>query len=167
MFFLLYFHFQSLGRTLIVTLSLPFAVVGAVWTLWLLEYDLSVAVWVEIMALTGVAAKTAVLMIVYLDEAWSRRRADARSKGSEPTSTTLLEAVVEGAVQRVRPKIMTVATTILGLVPIMCAPTMGTGAAVTKRIAAPMIGGLVTSTVLALVVIPVIYFLWQRRGLSD
>jgi len=163
-FFLLYFHFKSLGRTLIVMLSVPFALVGAFWMLWLLEYNLSVAVWVGVIALAGVAAETGVIMIVYLDEAWSRRQQEASAAGRALESRDLFEAVIEGAVQRVRPKIMTVATTMLALLPIMWAETMGTGAGVTKRIAAPMIGGLVTSTVLTLVVIPAIYYIWQQHA---
>jgi Cu(I)/Ag(I) efflux system membrane protein CusA/SilA len=164
-FFLLYFHFGSLGRTLIVMLSLPFGLIGAFWILWWLDYHLSVAVWVGVIALGGVAAETGVVMIVYLDEAWNRRRREAAVEGRQATVAELFDAVVEGAVQRVRPKVMTVSTTILALLPIMWASTMGTGAGVTKRIAAPMIGGLVSSTLLTLIVIPVVYFLWQRWGL--
>lgn len=166
-FFLLYFHFGSLARTLIVMASVPFALVGAFWFLWFLDYDMSVAVWVGIIALGGVAAETGVLMIVYLDEAWNRRLRDAADAGRSASRLELFDAVVEGAVQRVRPKIMTVATTMLGLVPIMWAPVMGTGAGVTKRIAAPMIGGLVTSTVLTLIVIPAVYYLWQRGSVYE
>ena len=166
-FFLLYFHFGSLGRTLIVMLSLPFGLVGAFWILWWLEYNLSVAVWVGVIALGGVAAETGVVMIVYLDEAWNRRQSEAASENRRATVGELFDAVVEGAVQRVRPKVMTVSTTILALLPIMWASTVGTGAGVTKRIAAPMIGGLVSSTVLTLIVIPAVYFLWQRWGLTD
>jgi Cu(I)/Ag(I) efflux system membrane protein CusA/SilA len=165
-FFLLYFHFGSLGRTLIVMLSLPFGLVGAFWILWWLEYNLSVAVWVGVIALGGVAAETGVVMIVYLDEAWNRRQKDAAREGRAATVGELFDAVVEGAVQRVRPKVMTVSTTILALLPIMWASTVGTGAGVTKRIAAPMIGGLVTSTALTLIVIPAVYFLWQKWGLA-
>ncbi len=165
-FFLLYFHFGSLGRTLIVMLSLPFGLIGAFWILWWLEYNLSVAVWVGVIALGGVAAETGVVMIVYLDEAWKRRQQEAAAQDRKATIGELFDAVVEGAVQRVRPKVMTVSTTILALLPIMWASTIGTGAGVTKRIAAPMIGGLVTSTVLTLIVIPVVYFLWQKRGLA-
>ena len=165
-FFLLYFHFQSLGRTLIVMLSVPFALVGAFWMLQVLDYNLSVAVWVGIIALAGVAAETGVVMIVYLDEAWNRRRREANAALRALVASDLLEAVVEGVVQRVRPKIMTVATTMLALLPIMWAPTIGTGAGVTKRIAAPMMGGLVTSTILTLVVIPVVYYSWQRRVMA-
>ncbi|MFQ5744248.1 MAG: efflux RND transporter permease subunit [Acidobacteriota bacterium] len=164
-FFLLFFHFKSLGRTLIVMLSLPFALVGAFWILWALGYNLSVAVWVGIIALAGVAAETGVVMIVYLDEAWNRRRHKIAAAGGKAEASDLLEAIVEGAVQRVRPKIMTVATTMLALLPIMWSPTMGTGAGVTKRLAAPMIGGLVSSTILTLVVIPTVYYLWQRRSI--
>ncbi len=147
-------------------LSLPFGLVGAFWILWWLEYNLSVAVWVGVIALGGVAAETGVVMIVYLDEAWKRRQQEAVAEDRKATIGELFDAAVEGAVQRVRPKVMTVSTTILALLPIMWASTIGTGAGVTKRIAAPMIGGLVTSTVLTLIVIPVVYFLWQKRGLA-
>ena len=166
-FFLLYFHFGSLARTLIVMASVPFALVGAFWFLWFLDYDMSVAVWVGIIALGGVAAETGVVMIVYLDQAWNRRRQEAATAGRPASRQELFDAVVEGAVLRVRPKVMTVATTMLGLVPIMWAPVIGTGAGVTKRIAAPMIGGLVTSTVLTLIVIPAVYYLWQRGSASE
>jgi Cu(I)/Ag(I) efflux system membrane protein CusA/SilA len=156
-FFLLYMNFKSIGDTLVVMLSVPFSLVGSVWLLHLLGYNMSVAVWVGVIALMGVAAETGVVMLFYLDEAWKRRWADGKR-----TVTDLHEAVVEGAVQRVRPKMMTVGTTILGLLPIM----LGTGAGsdVMKRVAAPMVGGLVTSTVLTLVIVPVIYFIWKSAA---
>ncbi len=166
-FFLLYFHFRSLARTLIVLSSVPFSLVGGFWLLSALGYNLSVAAWVGMIALAGVAAETGVLMIVYMDEAWNRRQALLRNTGQPCGPDELLSVVVEGAVQRVRPKVMTVATTMLGLLPIMWAPTMGTGASVTKRIAAPMIGGLLTSVLLTLVVVPTVYYLWQKRGLRE
>ncbi len=166
-FFLLYFHFRSLARTLIVLSSVPFSLVGGFWLFSALGYNLSVAAWVGMIALAGVAAETGVLMIVYMDEAWNRRQALLRNTGQPCGPDELLSVVVEGAVQRVRPKVMTVATTMLGLLPIMWAPTMGTGASVTKRIAAPMIGGLLTSVLLTLVVVPTVYYLWQKRGLRE
>lgn len=155
-FLLLYFNFKSVTETLIVLLSVPFSVVGAVLLLALLNYNMSIAVWVGIIALAGVAAETGVVMIVYLDEAYHRR---ARA-GTMHSLADLTEAVMEGSVQRVRPKMMTVGTTILGLMPIMW--STGTGADVMQRIAAPMIGGLITSTILTLIIIPAIYMIWKR-----
>ena len=154
-FLLLYFNFQSVTRALIVLLSVPFAVVGAVWALYLLDYNLSVAVWVGIIALVGVAAETGVIMLVYLDEVYDRRLRE----GGMTTRTDLYDAVMEGAVERVRPKMMTVVAITAGLLPIMW--TTGSGADVMKRIAAPMIGGMVTSTILTLFIIPAIYLIWR------
>ncbi len=156
---LLYFNFRALPQTAIVLLSIPFAVVGAVWLLALLQYNLSVAVWVGIIALAGVAAETGVVMIVYLDEAYHHSLA----AGTLRTRADLHEAVFEGAVQRVRPKVMTVMAIMMGLLPIMW--SHGTGADVMKRIAAPMVGGMVSSTVLTLVLIPIIYEFWRARSL--
>src|SRR3989475_1685275 len=157
---LLYLNFRSLAKSLIVLLSVPFAVIGAFWYLHYLGYNLSVAVWVGIIALAGVAAETGVVMLVYLDEAFERRVREDRMT----TRQDLYEAIVEGAAQRVRPVIMTVSAIIGGLLPIMW--TTGTGADVMKRIAAPMIGGMVSATILTLLVIPVIYALW-RGGRGD
>ena len=154
---LLYLNFRSLAKSLIVLLSVPFAVVGAVWYLHYLGYNLSVAVWVGIIALAGVAAETGVVMLVYLDEAYERRVREGRMA----TAQDLREAILEGAVQRVRPKMMTVAAIMGGLLPIMW--TTGAGADVMKRIAAPMIGGMVSSTILTLLVIPVLYAMWRWR----
>ncbi|HKQ34720.1 MAG TPA: CusA/CzcA family heavy metal efflux RND transporter [Nitrospiraceae bacterium] len=153
---LLYVNFGSLAKSLIVLLSVPFAAIGAIWYLDYLGYNLSVAVWVGIIALAGVAAETGVVMLVYLDEAYERRVREGRMT----TAHDLREAIMEGAVQRVRPKMMTVAAIMGGLLPIMW--TTGTGADVMKRIAAPMIGGMVSSTFLTLIVIPVLYFVWKR-----
>ena len=152
---LLYLNSRSLAKSLIVLLSVPFAVIGAIWYLHYLGYNLSVAVWVGIIALAGVAAETGVVMLVYLDEAYERRVREGRMA----TVQDLRDAIMEGAVQRVRPKMMTVAAIMGGLLPIMW--TTGTGADVMKRIAAPMIGGMVSSTILTLVVIPVLYALWR------
>ncbi len=156
---LLYLNFRSLAKSLIVLLSVPFAVIGAIWYLHYLGYNLSVAVWVGIIALAGVAGETGVVMLVYLDEAYERRVREGRMASIQD----LREAVMEGAVQRVRPKMMTVAAIMGGLLPIMWAT--GAGADVMKRIAAPMIGGMVTSTVLTLLVIPVLYAWWRGKSL--
>ncbi len=153
---LLYLNFGSLAKSLIVLLSVPFAAIGAIWYLDYLHYNMSVAVWVGIIALAGVAAETGVVMLVYLDEAYERRVREGRMT----TVQDLREAIMEGAVQRVRPKMMTVAAIMGGLLPIMW--TTGTGADVMKRIAAPMIGGMVSSTILTLIVIPALYCVWKR-----
>jgi Cu(I)/Ag(I) efflux system membrane protein CusA/SilA len=141
-------------------LTLPFALVGSVWLLWWAGYNLSVAVAVGFIALAGLAAETGVVMLVYLDEAWRRWVQDGRLR----TLDDLRAAIVEGAVDRVRPKLMTVATTTIGLLPIMFSSQTGTR--VMKRIAAPMVGGMVSSMVLTLVVLPVLYFLWKRSSLA-
>jgi copper/silver efflux system protein len=158
-FLLLYFNFQSVAETLIVMLSLPFALVGGVWLMWILGYNMSVAVAIGFVALAGVAAETGVVMLIYLDHAYAARlRSNALSSAADVDA-----AVMEGAVERVRPKIMTVTAIMAGLVPILW--SQGTGADVMKRIAAPMVGGMLTSTVLTLAVIPVVYSLWKERGL--
>ena len=163
--FLLYLNFRSFPETLIVLLSLPFAMVGGVWLMYLLDYNLSIAVWVGVIALLGVAAETGVVMIVYLDEAYNRRLAEGRMRNRRD----LYEAVREGAGQRVRPKLMTVATTIFGLLPLMW--SAGAGADVMKRIAAPMVGGLLTSLVLTLLIFPALYTIWKgfelRRAMRE
>ena len=160
-FVLLYMNFESITKSIIVILSVPFSLVGSVWLLSFLEYNLSVAVWVGLIGLAGLAAETGVVMLVFLDEAHDRYKRE----GKLLTLSDLREAVTEGAVLRLRPKMMTVLTTMMGLLPIMWAETMGTGGDVMKRMAAPMIGGLVTSTVLTLLVIPAIYSLWREWGL--
>src|SRR5947208_4925980 len=157
---LLYLNFRSLAKSLIVLLSVPFAAVGAIWYLNYLGYNLSVAVWVGIIELAGVAAEIGVVMLVYLDEAYERR---ARG-GRMATAQDLREAILEGAAQRVRPVMMTVAAIMGGLLPIMW--TTGTGADVMKRIAAPMIGGMFSSTILTLLVIPVLYAMWRWRAVK-
>jgi Cu(I)/Ag(I) efflux system membrane protein CusA/SilA len=159
-FLLLYFNFHSVTEALIVMISVPFALVGGFWYLYLLDYNLSVAVWVGIIALGGVAAETGVVMIVYLDEAYHRRVAQGRMQ----TRGDLEEAIIEGSVQRIRPKMMTVVAIMGGLFPIMW--SHGTGADVMKRIAAPMIGGMLTSAILTLLVIPAIYSIWKGWGLK-
>ncbi len=156
-FLLLYFNFRNVGETLIVMLSLPFALVGGVWFLWALGYNWSVAVAIGFVALAGVAAETGVVMLIYLDHAWAAQS----TIGRRPTLQDLYAAVVEGAVERVRPKMMTVTAIMAGLLPILWGS--GAGASVMKRIAAPMVGGMISSTVLTLVVIPAIYSLWKER----
>jgi Cu(I)/Ag(I) efflux system membrane protein CusA/SilA len=141
-------------------LSIPFTLVGGVWYLWALDYDWSVAVTIGFLALAGVAAETGVVMLVYLNHAWEERRT---AVGRDAGVRELFAAVMEGAVERVRPKMMTVASTMIGLLPILWAT--GTGASVMKRIAAPMIGGMVSSTVLTLLVIPAIWSLVKEREL--
>ncbi len=156
-FLLLYFNFKSVGEALIVMLSLPFALVGGIWFLWALGYNWSVAVGIGFIALAGVAAETGVVMLIYLDHAWAARLA----AGRPPSLRDLYEAVMEGAVERVRPKMMTVTAIMGGLLPLLWGT--GAGGTVMRRIAAPMIGGMVSSTVLTLLVIPAVYSLWKQR----
>jgi len=137
----------------------PFSLVGAVWLLYLLHYNMSVAVWVGIIALAGLDAETGVVMLLYLTIAHGRRKAH----GSLVTHADLRETIVEGAARRLRPKLMTVTTMIVGLVPVLY--STGTGADVMKRIAAPMVGGLVTSFLLELTVYPAIFAIWKGREL--
>jgi Cu(I)/Ag(I) efflux system membrane protein CusA/SilA len=159
-FLIIYVNTKSLVKTGIVFLAVPFSLVGAFWLLYLLGYHTSVAVWVGIVALAGLDAETGVVMLLYLDLAhrlWTE-------KGRMQTWGDLRQAIHHGAVKRIRPKIMTISVIIAGLLPIMW--SHGTGADVMKRIAAPMVGGVVTSGVMELLVYPVIYFLWQGRTLS-
>jgi Cu(I)/Ag(I) efflux system membrane protein CusA/SilA len=155
-FLLLYLNFGSMAQSLIVMLALPFSLVGGVWFLWLLGYNTSVAVWVGFIALAGVAAQTGVLMMIYLDEAFERRSLEGRMV----TRNDVSDAVQDGALERLRPVIMTVTAIIGGLAPIMW--SAGTGADVMKRVAAPMVGGMVTASALTLGVIPAIYLVWRR-----
>lgn len=161
-FLLLYMHFKSMAESLVRLLPLPFAVVGGFWLMWILGYNTSVAVWVGFIAVAGLATETGIVMQVYLDEATARYRREGRLRSRDD----LHAAIAEGAVDRVRPKMMTVMTTLVGLLPIMIGGEMEIGASVMKRIAAPMVGGLVTSTVETLLVIPVIYSIWKGRGLA-
>jgi Cu(I)/Ag(I) efflux system membrane protein CusA/SilA len=158
-FLLLYFNFKSVGETLIVMLSLPFALVGGIWFIWLLGYNWSVAVAIGFIALAGVAAETGVVMLIYLDHAWKARVSKGR-----PSTRDLYEAIMEGSVERVRPKMMTVTAIMGGLLPILWGS--GAGGTIMRRIAAPMIGGMISSTALTLVVIPAIYALWKERELA-
>ncbi|HNC19878.1 MAG: efflux RND transporter permease subunit [Candidatus Accumulibacter phosphatis] len=163
-FLLLYLNFKRLTETLIVMLSVPFALVGGVWLMWLLDYNLSVAVVVGFIALAGVAAETGVIMLIYLDHAWEAVKAKCREAGRTANVDDLYAAVMEGAVERVRPKMMTVVAIMAGLLPIMWGT--GTGSEVMSRIAAPMVGGMISSTVLTLAVIPAIYALVKQWSLK-
>jgi Cu(I)/Ag(I) efflux system membrane protein CusA/SilA len=164
-FLLLYLNFRALTPSLIVMLSVPFALVGGLWLIWLLNYNLSVAVAVGFIALAGVAAETGVVMLIYLDHAWAAVKQKSALAGRHPTAADLYAAVMEGAVERVRPKMMTVVAIMAGLLPIMWGT--GTGSEVMRRIAAPMVGGMISSTLLTLVVIPAIYAMveeWRLRS---
>jgi len=163
-FLLLYLNFRRLTETLIVMLSVPFALVGGVWLMWMLDYNLSVAVAVGFIALGGVAAETGVVMLIYLDHAWEAVKASCRQAGRAPDANDLYEAVMEGAVERVRPKMMTVVAIMAGLLPILWGS--GTGSEVMSRIAAPMVGGMISSTVLTLCVIPALYALVKQWRLN-
>ncbi len=154
-FLLLYLNFRRVGETLIVMLSLPFALVGGLWLVWALGYNLSVAVVVGFIALAGVAAETGVVMLIYLQHAWAEERARCAGEGRSPGPADLRAAIMIGAVERVRPKMMTVVAIIAGLLPILW--SSGTGSEVMRRIAVPMVGGMVSSTLLTLVVIPAIW----------
>ena len=164
-FLLLYLNFKRLTETVIVMLSVPFALVGGVWLMWLLSYNLSVAVAVGFIALAGVAAETGVVMLIYLDHAWENLKAVRRAQGKSPSVGDLYEAIMEGAVERVRPKMMTVVAIMAGLLPIMWGT--GAGSEVMSRIAAPMVGGMISSTILTLAVIPAIYALVKQWRLSS
>ncbi len=154
-FLLLYFNAGSAVEALLVMLAVPFSLVGAFWLLWLLEYHLSVAVWVGLIALAGLDAETGIVMLLYLDLSWRERKPATRDEARE--------AVLHGAVKRIRPKMMTVFTILAGLLPVLW--SHGAGADVMKRIAAPMVGGIVTSALLELVVYPALYLLWKQRPL--
>jgi Cu(I)/Ag(I) efflux system membrane protein CusA/SilA len=152
---LLYAQFRNLTEVAIVMLSIPFALVGSFWLLYLLDYRLSTAVWVGVIALVGLATQTGVVMILYIDQAFERRL----RQGEIRSLHDIIEAHSEGTVQRVRPKLMTVATMLIGLLPLLWAT--GSGADVMKRIAAPMVGGLLSSAFLTLELIPVVYTYWR------
>jgi Cu(I)/Ag(I) efflux system membrane protein CusA/SilA len=152
---LLYINMKSMTKTLIIILAVPFSAVGAIWFLYLLGYNMSIGVWVGLIALMGVDAETGVFMMLYLDLAHDQ----AKAEGKLRSLRDLQEAIMHGAVKRIRPKFMTVATMFMGLVPIMW--SVGTGADVMKRIAAPMIGGIFTSFLLELVVYPAVYEVWK------
>jgi Cu(I)/Ag(I) efflux system membrane protein CusA/SilA len=159
-FLLLFLTFRNLWQPLLIMATLPFALIGGYWLLYLLGYNMSVAVAVGFIALAGVAAEFGVIMLIYLDQAVKARQAEGRFN----TRADLMDAIVEGAVLRVRPKAMTVAVILAGLLPIMLGT--GTGSEVMQRIAAPMVGGMVTAPMLSMFVIPVVYLLWRGRGLK-
>jgi Cu(I)/Ag(I) efflux system membrane protein CusA/SilA len=160
-FLLLYLTFNSTAQAVIIMATLPFALIGGFWLLWALHYNLSVAVAVGFIALAGVAAEFGVVMLVYLDNGLKTWRDEGRLN----TINDLKDAIIEGAVLRVRPKAMTVATIFAGLLPIML--SHGTGSEVMRRIAAPMVGGMITAPLLSLFVMPAVYLLWQRRRLPE
>jgi Cu(I)/Ag(I) efflux system membrane protein CusA/SilA len=155
-FLLLYLSSGSAAEAMLVMLAVPFSLIGAFWLLWALHYNLSVAVWVGLIALAGLDAETGIVMLLYLNLAWAAHRPRTRTQARE--------AIYEGAVKRIRPKLMTVATILAGLLPVLWAS--GTGADVMKRIAAPMVGGVITSALLELLIYPAIYFLWKARRLE-
>jgi Cu(I)/Ag(I) efflux system membrane protein CusA/SilA len=158
-FVLIYLNTGSAVKTMIVLLAVPFSLVGSFWLLYLLNYNMSIAVWVGIIALAGLDAETGVIMLLYLDLAYEKWK----KEGKMTNVAELKEAIMHGAVKRIRPKIMTVSVILAGLIPIMF--SHGTGADVMKRIAAPMIGGVITSTVLELIIYPAIYRIWRGRSL--
>jgi Cu(I)/Ag(I) efflux system membrane protein CusA/SilA len=160
---IIYLNTRSFVGTAIIMLSVPLALVGSFWMLYLLGYNLSVAVWVGLLALAGLDAETGGVMLLYLDHAWEKFRAEGRMK----SIVDLRAAIHEGAVQRLRPKIMTACAILFGLLPIMWSPITQTGADLMKRIATPMIGGVVTSALLELLVYPVIFLIWKKRGLKE
>jgi Cu(I)/Ag(I) efflux system membrane protein CusA/SilA len=164
-FLLLYLNFRSITETVIVMLSLPFALVGGLWMMWWLGFNLSVAVVVGFIALAGVAAETGVVMLIYLNHALAQVKSRKQGDGRRLTKAHLYEAIMEGAVERVRPKMMTVTAIMAGLLPIMW--STGTGSEIMQRIAVPMIGGMISSTLLTLIVIPAIFGLVKGFGLPS
>jgi copper/silver efflux system protein len=159
-FVLLHFNTRSVTKTFIVLLAVPFSLVGSFWLLYILNYNMSIAVWVGIIALAGLDAETGVVMLLYLDLAHDQWK----KEGKLTSMAGLKEAIMHGAVKRIRPKIMTVSVILAGLVPIMF--SHGAGADVMKRIAAPMVGGVITSTILELIIYPAIYMIWKERELK-
>ena len=155
-FVLLFIHFGSLVETVLVLASLPFALVGGIWLMYFLDYNISVAIVVGFIALAGLASETGVVMLLYLDHSFRERK----ERGEMNTSDDLHAAIIQGAVERLRPKLMTVATTLIGLLPVMWGSE--TGSQVMKRIAAPMVGGLISSTFLTLIILPAVYDIWKR-----
>ena len=160
-FGLLYMNTRSAFKASVVMLAVPFSAVGAVWLLWALGYNMSIAVWVGMIALMGLDAETGVFMLLFLDLSHDEFKKTGRLRNRED----LVEAIVHGAVKRVRPKAMTVLAAMLGLLPIMW--STGTGADLMKRIAAPMVGGLATSFLLELLVYPAIYYLWKKKEFAE
>ena len=162
---LLYLSFRHFGDVALIVFTLPFSLVGGIWFMYWNDYDFSVAVGVGFIALAGLAAELGVLMQVYLNQAWDRIRNEARSAGRDPNKADLREAVIEGACLRVRPKMMTVVSVVVGLIPIMVGT--GSGSEVMKRIAGPMVGGMSSALMLALLVIPAAFYVWKSAGLKN
>lgn len=160
-FMLLYMNTKSAFKSGVILLAVPFSLIGAVWLIWILGYNMSVAVWVGMIALMGLDAETGVFMMLFLDLSYN----DAVKNGEMKTKENLIEAIIHGAVKRIRPKMMTVTAAFIGLLPIMW--SFGTGADMMKRVAAPMVGGLATSFAMELLVYPAIYFLWKKRSLVE
>ena len=160
-FVLIYFNTRSVTKTVIVLLAVPFSLVGSFWFLYFLKYNMSTAVWVGIIALAGLDAETGVVMLLYLDLAYEQWK----KEGKLHSISDLKDAIMHGAVKRIRPKIMTVSVILAGLIPIMF--SHGTGADMMKRIAAPMVGGVITSTILELIIYPAIYLIWRGRALKE
>jgi copper/silver efflux system protein len=160
-FVLLFMNTKSVAKTIIVLLAIPFSLVGSFWFLYLLNYNMSIAVWVGIIALAGLDAETGVVMLLYLELAYEKWKKEGKLAGIDD----LKEAIMFGAVKRIRPKIMTVSVILAGLIPIMF--STGAGSDVMKRIAAPMVGGVITSTILELIIYPVIYLMWRGRSLPS
>jgi Cu(I)/Ag(I) efflux system membrane protein CusA/SilA len=163
-FLLLFLNFRRVPETLLVMMLMPFALVGGTWLMWWLDYNLSVACAVGFIAVAGVAAETGVVMLVFLEHAWERISKKRALEGTIPTAGDLYAAVMEGAVERLRPKMMTVAAIMAGLLPIMWGH--GAGSEVMRRVAAPMIGGMIDSSAITLLVIPALYALIQERRLK-
>ena len=161
---LLFINFRSFAEVAIIMGTLPFAMVGSIWLMYLMGFNFSVAVGVGFIALAGVAVEIGVIMLVYLNQAYQRMRLDCRTNNLSPTSEDLKTAVLNGAGMRVRPVMMTAAAIIVGLLPILFGT--GTGSEVMSRIAAPMVGGMISSVILTLIVLPAIYMLWRRLQLS-
>jgi Cu(I)/Ag(I) efflux system membrane protein CusA/SilA len=158
-FVIIYVHTGSAAETLLVLAGVPFALTGSVWLLYVQDYNLSVAVWVGVIALAGLYAETAIVLLLYLDQSYH----DMQRRGLLKDRASLIQAIYTGSVRRVRPILMTVATDVIGLLPIMW--STGTGADVMKRVATPLIGGVITSGFTVLVIYPVVYYLWRSRGL--
>jgi Cu(I)/Ag(I) efflux system membrane protein CusA/SilA len=159
--FIIFLNTRSLVKTAIVFLAVPFSLVGAIWFIYILGYNMSLAVWVGMIALAGLDAETGVIMLLYLEKAFE----NSKKLGAMNTLTDLRNSIDQGAVQRVRPKIMTASVIIAGLLPIMW--SAGTGSDVMKRIAAPMVGGVITSVIMELLAYPAIYYLWRKRGIRN
>jgi len=160
-FVIIFLNTRSLIKTAIVFLAVPFSLVGAIWLIYLLGYNMSVAVWVGIIALAGLDAETGVVMLLYLDQAY----ASFQQRGILNDRNDLADAIYEGAVKRVRPKVMTICVIVAGLLPILW--SHGAGADVMKRIATPMVGGVVTSGIMELAIYPIIFYLWRSRRLPE